>query len=461
MEFSIVNYDNIRPNLFRLDSEYHVGIKKLDLSGLLGNTLDELCSKIVQGPNPNFIENGIPCLNGKNVYFGTLDAGEPNHISEDEYNNFKSYQLFNNDIVITLKHASRVGRLWIYKGEDKCIFTRNLGLIRLKKASIINPETLLFYLWGSIPQQLLNLIATGGTNGQITLTMAELKEFPVPDFSEFFQQNLKEIFRHTEDLIKNSEIKFKEAEFLLLSELGLADWQPKHYLNFIKNYSNTKESERIDPDYYQPKYEEIINAIKNYSSGWDTLRNLIVLKDKNVNPQKKVIYKYIELANISGNGEIMDCMVEEGQELPTRARRKVTTGDVIVSSIEGSLSSIAVIEKDYDQALCSTGFYVINSKQLISEVLLVFLKSIIGQLQLKKGCSGTILTAINKDEFGKIILPKIKVEIQFQIQQKVIESFVLRKQSKHLLECAKKAIEIAIEQDEQTAINWLEDKIRN
>ena len=39
------------------------------------------------------------------------------------------------------------------------------------------------------------------------------------------------------------------------------------------------------------------------------------------------------------------------------------------------------------------------------------------------------------------------------MQQKVIESFILRKQSKHLLECAKPVVEIPIKQDEQTAVN--------
>ncbi|MYA58714.1 hypothetical protein F4X88_20765, partial [Candidatus Poribacteria bacterium] len=40
--------------------------------------------------------------------------------------------------------------------------------------------------------------------------------------------------------------------------------------------------------------------------------------------------------------------------------------------------------------------------------------------------------------------------------KKVIESFNLRKRAKDLLECAKRAVEISIERDEQTAIDWLE-----
>ena len=36
------------------------------------------------------------------------------------------------------------------------------------------------------------------------------------------------------------------------------------------------------------------------------------------------------------------------------------------------------------------------------------------------------------------------------------QSANLRRHAKDLLECAKRAVEIAIEQDEQTAIDWLE-----
>ena len=52
-------------------------------------------------------------------------------------------------------------------------------------------------------------------------------------------------------------------------------------------------------------------------------------------------------------------------------------------------------------------------------------------------------------------IPNMSFETQRQISQKITDSFNLRKQSNHLLECAKRAVEIAIEQDEQTAIDWL------
>jgi type I restriction enzyme S subunit len=149
-------------------------------------------------------------------------------------------------------------------------------------------------------------------------------------------------------------------------------------------------------------------------------------------------------------------MREIGDNLPTRARRKVTGGQLIVSSIEGSLPSIALVGDEYTGALCSTGFYVIDSHSINSETLLVLLKCEALQALLKKGCSGTILTAIGKDEFLNIVLPKIIPSVQAIIKEKVNDSARLRNESKALLESAKQAVEIAIEQGEDEATKLLE-----
>ena len=80
---------------------------------------------------------------------------------------------------------------------------------------------------------------------------------------------------------------------------------------------------------FQPKYDELIDKIKSYPHGWDTLENLIKLRDKNFSPKDETKYTYIELANINNNGSISDTALKIGKNLPTRARRIVKTGDVI------------------------------------------------------------------------------------------------------------------------------------
>ena len=379
------------------------------------------------------------------------------HIPESCFNVLKRSHIFKDDILITIVGANTGLVGLVYAPPKKLVANCKLGIARVKKSKIASGYLYAFLIGRYGQHQVLRSIRGGGQTG---LILPDVRQLRITRLSNDFESRINGVSFYGHAKAMESKHVYSNAQNILLSELGLTDWQPKHQPTFVKNYSDTEQAGRIDADYFQPKYEEIINTIKAYKGGCDVLENLVDLNDKNYKPKEKQQYKYIELANITGNGEIADCMAEEGQDLPSRARRKVKTGDLIVSSVEGSLLSIALIDQEYNHALCSTGFHVINSKNYSSETLLVLLKSLVGQLQLRKGCSGTILTAINKEEFSKVILPIISTAKQTRIQQKVIESFTLRKQSKHLLECAKRAVEMAIEQDEKTASNWLRNKTK-
>ena len=376
------------------------------------------------------------------------------NIPESCFNALKRSHIFKDDVLITIVGANTGLIGLVHEPPKKLVANCKLGIARVEKNKITPGYFYAFLISRYGQHQVLRSIRGGGQTG---LILPDIRQLRITRLSNDFESRINDVSFLGHSKAMEAKRVYVNAQNILLSELGLTDWRPKHQLIFVKNYSATEQVERIDAEYYQPKYEEIVNAVKGYKGGCDTLGNLVALNDKNYKPKDKQQYKYIELANIPDNGAIADCMVEEGQNLPSRARRKVRIGDLIVSSIEGSLSSIALIDKEYNHALCSTGFHVINSKHYNSETLLVLLKSMVGQLQLKKGCSGTILTAINKDEFGKVVLPVILPDKQSEIQRRVIESFNLRKHSKHLLECAKRAVEMAIEQDEKKAINWLEN----
>lgn len=372
-------------------------------------------------------------------------------------NQIASYKLEDRDVLFNRTNSRAfVGRTGIFKkfSDEDVVFASYLVRIN-PDPEIVTPEYLTAFLntkYGIID---IKRRARHSVN-QSNVNLEEVKRIEIPLLGNQLQKEITSSFDKAFHLIQSSEKVYHQAQTLLFTELGLADWQPEQQRTFVKNFSDTERAGRIDANYFQPRYDDIVNAIREYLGGWNTLENLASLKDSNFNPDAEREYKYIELANIGRNGEVTGCMVEQAESLPTRARRKIVAGDVIVSSIEGSLESIALITEEYDSALCSTGFHVVQSDMLNSETLLVFLKSRVGQLQLKKGCSGTILTAINKEEFSKMAVPKIRVEKQTEIQQKVLKSFSLRDQARHLLEYAKRAVEIAIEQDEQTAIDWLE-----
>lgn len=460
MQYSIVQSSETELTSVRLDAEYYQPLfleteKKLK-SGkwdYLKNLTESiksfgaysLCNQV------EYKENGIPFLRCKDIKNGLIDFSNVLYIDSDANKLLWKSEIKPQTVLFTM--SGTVGNSAITTEEMEYPINSNQDIAKIITNKKLNPYYFSVFLQCTHGTNQISRLPVGSVQQHIFLW--QLDKIIVPLLADEFQSDIEHLLKFVLSLQKKSNEVYEQAQIILLSELGLVNWKSKHQLAYVKNYSVTLQAGRVDAEYYQPKYEEIINAIKGYPGGWDTLGNLTHLKTKNFQPEDNIDYIYIELANIASNGEITDCMTEQGHSLPSRARRKVAKGDVIVSSVEGSLSSIALIKKEYDQALCSTGFHVINSETFSSETLLVLMKSIVGQLQLKKGCSGTILTAINRHEFCDIVLPLISEEKQLDIKQKVTESFHMRKQSKRMLECAKRAVEIAIEQNEETAMGWL------
>jgi len=74
---------------------------------------------------------------------------------------------------------------------------------------------------------------------------------------------------------------------------------------------------------------------------------------------------------------------------------------------------------------------------------------------MRQQCTGTILTAISRENFLNLPLPVVSLEVQEKIAAQVSESFRLRSESEKLLARAKRAVELAIEQDEDAALKLL------
>ncbi|MCY3743565.1 MAG: hypothetical protein OXH00_21335 [Candidatus Poribacteria bacterium] len=90
-----------------------------------------------------------------------------------------------------------------------------------------------------------------------------------------------------------------------------------------------------------------------------------------------------------------------------------------------------------------------------NEYLTLVLNSVLTQEQVKQDVGGSVILHWRPDQVAETVIPILHQEKQTEIEQKVDESFNLRNRAKDLLEHAKRAVEIAIEQDEQAAINWL------
>lgn len=398
----------------------------------------------------NTEEEGYPIFRMNEIHDMLTDLTVDKYakISAKEYSKFT---LEDGDVLFNRTNSYEwVGRTGVYYKNDDKPFTYASYLVKLvADRTKMLPECLTAYLSCKYGVWAIKARARQSIN-QTNVNPEELKEIEMPLFSMDFQNKIRDLF------IEANRERVISKEYYQNAEQILNDILLVQYSNdsiSIKSLSlSFLFSGRLDAEYYQPKYDDITKILNTR----ETVRTLCNVYDKNFEPEKTVQYNYIELANVGSSGDITGSDKNYGIDLPSRARRVVHKGQVIVSSIEGSLSSCALITDEFDGALCSTGFYVIDSEKINSETLLILFKSNPIQMLLKQRCSGTILTAISKEEFLNMPLPYIDDSIQQQIAEKVQESFRLREQSKRLLDNAVKAVEMAIETDEKSALLWLE-----
>lgn len=358
---------------------------------------------------------------------------------------YHGLQLKKDDVLIcrTNGNPKFVGRSAIVPKDYDYAFASYLFRIRPNR-KYINSATLVAFLnskYGRLEIEKYSMVGN-----QANFSPAKFREISIPVFSKDLNDKIEDITYRAFQKLEMSESLYSEAANNMLECLDLNDFTASSNSCNVKTLKESFiETGRLDAEYYQPKYDDILHHIQAYKYGIKNLAEICDIKDENFTPKDDTTYKYVELANIGKYGNIIGCSQQKGEDLPSRARRIVSKNDVVISSLEGSLDSCALVEEDYDGALCSTGFYVLKSSVLNSETLLVLFKSPLVKELMRKGCSGTILTAIGRQELERIPIPLIRQEIQDEIAQHVQSSISLRKESQQLLEYAKLTVEGAIQ----------------
>lgn len=447
----------------RIDAEYYRP-SMLDFENLInskgGSPLKNLSSFLIGPFGSSFtVDNYVDIpdyryIRGKDVKPFMLKDDDNVYMPKEDYERLSRYALKENDILVSVVGTLGNAAL-ITKKDLPAIFSCKSTVLR---ANEINSGYLIAYLNCKYGRQLLLRKERGAIQKGFNLGDLESLEIFTPSLK--FQNQIDRLFKTSLKKTEQSKIVYQQAENLLLETLGLKGFSPSKEPVNIKSFNESFGSTgRLDAEYFQLKYEDYFELINSYSNGVEPLGQVCTIKDNNFTPLKKSEYKYIELANIGKSGEITGATYDFGSELPTRARRKVNSNDVIISSIEGSLESCALVNQEFDNSLCSTGFYVLTSSKINSETLLVLFKSEPMQQLLKKGCSGTILTAIGKPELLKIPIPIIDTDTQNTVRKAVNESSKMRLQSEQLLELAKTAVEKAIEETEEEATSYINEKL--
>lgn len=402
----------------------------------------------------NFTEdkNGVPYIraeDNKNCFVEFFNSPK---ISLSLHNKLKNYQTNYNDILITIVGNS-IGDVGIVKFQlDKCNLTENCA--KITNLTKLKPEVLFLFLLSKFGNLQISRECVG--TAQPKLALERIRKFLIPLFPLEFQQQIEQMVRESHTYLEQSKGLYREAEVLLYRELGL---DPENPLASIETHSGSlnisvrplsqslNATGRLDSEYYQQKYDEIEKVIKNYRGGYGKISDYFKQNKKS----KSFIlseYKYIEIGDINIGTATANYNIIQTNDLPANAKIFLNNGDLLISKVRPNRGAIAIVNFDENDLIGSGAFCVLQEiGEIKKEVLMILLRTPLYKEWLLKFNVGTSYPVIKDEDILNLIIPKIAIETQTQIAEKIKQSFTLRKKASELLQTAKHSVETAIEKE--------------
>ena len=223
-------------------------------------------------------------------------------------------------------------------------------------------------------------------------------------------------------------------------------------------------SGRLDAEYYQPKYDILFDELKKFSCKRLGGPNGIVNIKKSIEPGSEAYTEdgipFVRVSDISKFG-ISEPDIKLRSDIIPNPEVLFPPKDTILLSKDGSVGIAYKVEAT--MPIITSGallhLKVRDKTEVLPDYLTLVLNSPVVQLQAERDSNGAIIQHWKPSEIENVIIPILGMDTQKEIAAKVQEAFTLRKQSKQLLEYAKQAVEMAIEQGEDVALAWLKDKI--
>ena len=104
-------------------------------------------------------------------------------------------------------------------------------------------------------------------------------------------------------------------------------------------------------------------------AGWE-IKKLgdVLVKTESIDPTKNPNedFTYLDVSSVNKETkEIENTTLLLGKDAPSRARKLVRTNDVIFATVRPTHNRVALITAEYDEQVCSTGYFVLRGKDFI------------------------------------------------------------------------------------------------
>ncbi|MGB4225767.1 MAG: hypothetical protein WBJ68_03780 [Candidatus Dechloromonas phosphoritropha] len=444
----------------RFDSEFflksHLAVSKR-LAQLPKNTVAALTA-ISDGNHfaisDEFVESGIPYYRGQDVvgnFF--IEQATPTHITETAFRQplMARSHLKQGDVLLSI--IGTIGEASLVSSKTDATCSCKLAILRPKK---INPAFLASFLRSTFGRSQIVRYTRGAV--QMGLLLEDMDQILVPSTSDAFQLAIGNCVLAAQTFLNNAQSELKQGETTLLRGLNLETWQPPNPLSYTRSSADAFTAGRFDAEYFYPakaSAQAHLNAFpgKTIGSMFNSVREL--WQPENA-PANQPVRNY-------DLNDALSPFLDDAKEpsYPTEiasTKKRIQKGDIVVSRLRSYLKEIAVVQADSKEPLVgSTEFIVLRPKAgaLPVEALLVFLRSTLPQLIFQWSQDGSNHPRFDEKELLNLHVPDAVSAIGKELTDSVNAATSARQRAKELLEAAKRAVEIAIEDSETAALAYL------
>ncbi len=387
-----------------------------------------------------------------------LNYDSLNFIPKEVYEILKRYEIVENDLAISI--AGTIGKVLLLKNIPKnknIILTENCAKINIKKDVEVLPNYLELILNLPITQRQIQLNYIQTTIPKLGLD--RVKNLMLPQFPSIIKQN--EIILFYNKILAQKQKKESQAQALiksidtyLLNELGITlpiKNNTAESRMFISNLSEVT-SGRLDPDYQNISYKNIITEIKKSNFPITDLKDITEVLNSGKTPAS---YEYSEEVTdypIIKVGSYTNDFInlEKADYVLTKQRLKAQKGDIFIlsaahqSEYVGRHIKMLIEEPQIETSYVGELICVRTNEKVNSIFLFSLLKTDIYKTLINREKTGQTSHVYGKD-LKKIPIPLPDKQIQDKISNHIndIQSQIktLQADAKRILDEAKQEVE--------------------
>lgn len=439
--------------LNRFDAEYYepshlaldaiLGKKETAAIGAFSTVTDGIHASIDFDENSNV--NLLSAMSPKGNYF---DISKNKCISLSQHKANPRTSLLKDDVIVST--VGTIGNCAVVDGSVlPANSDRHVGIIRIKGEFL--PHYVSTFLLTKYGRFQTWRESTG--NVQLNLFIEKLLTIKIPVAGQGLQKAISDQVKNALQKRYRSIEIYEKVEQDFLARIGLSGKELPTTSLSAQSLQDVLAVGRFDAEYWQPKYQEIEQRVAGVKQA--DLGDVVTVQkgvEAGSDAYKTEGKPFIRVSDFSIYGiDEADKYISDDLYAILKTKYQPRAGEVLFTK-DGTIGITYAMHEDHE-GIVSGAFLRLSPKiKLDIDYLALALNSMYCKSQIERMSGGAIIAHLKPDDAKRIKIPILSDALQQEMSREVSTALKLMRDSRKLLDEAKHALEVFVEQNEEAAL---------